>query len=646
MNCPRDSTASLRGQQRGTVATTIAGGCAGPSDVARPSIALATKAIWNRWARTLVHRRNSTDPFGLVCISALAGTQVHRRTRQSRPGWSGSTGSVRVVPQVEPVHAQASLAALAQPFSFRRPRAPMHPGYWLPINVVAVAEGNAEENRDPERFEAPPDAAALVDICGLSMRFGLFTALDNVSFKIYSARVTALLGHNGAGKTTLMGAITGVLKPTCGTIEFGGGERDAAAKGTGFCQQFDVFFPDLTVLEHLTYFGQMQGRWGDELKESIRETLEAVKLTDKMYSFPTQLSGGMKRRLSICVALVSKPKLLILDEPTTGMDPETRRSIWDLLSVLRKDTTILLSYARHGRGRSTCRPDRHAELRKARVRWLASIPQEVLRDVGAVIAMSRSASSATAGVGYTISLNTESADFDLEETLNIIRETAPNAIAQDAKQGSTAIALQTTEHKGLAKMFSELEKNSERLGIASFGVTIATMADAYIKYFEALAESEGVTIEKIKNAKLHLVELARKDFVEYYSHYAYGITYNATTSFLAAVDREGTYSCLMCRRQCRQSSMVHSFACVYGVDFVGKNPPWILVRSIIRDCTWQPPRVASKTGYERAGDNLDPLLPHYLARGHATFTSPCRDESLAYTKIAGWRLTGTRGGSS
>ncbi|KAH7979939.1 hypothetical protein HPB49_012080 [Dermacentor silvarum] len=89
-----------------------------------PNFALPTKAIWYRWARTLVHRRNSTDPLSLVRISALAGTQVHRGTLQSRPGRSGSTGSVRVVPQVEPVHALASLAALAQPFSFRSPELP------------------------------------------------------------------------------------------------------------------------------------------------------------------------------------------------------------------------------------------------------------------------------------------------------------------------------------------------------------------------------------------------------------------------------------------------------------------------------------------------------------------------------------------
>ncbi|XP_065292606.1 phospholipid-transporting ATPase ABCA3-like isoform X2 [Dermacentor albipictus] len=510
------------------------------------------------------------------------------------------------------------------------------PGYWLPANVVAVTEVIQEENRDPERFEVAPDIAALVDIRGVSMKFGLFTALDNVSFKIYSDQVTALLGHNGAGKTTLMSCITGLLKPSCGTIKFGGGESAGAAKDTGFCQQFDVFFPDMTVLEHLVYFGQMQGRWGDELRKDIGEILKAVVLTDKMYSFPAQLSGGMKRRLSLSIALVAKPKLLILDEPTTGMDPETRRSVWDLLSMLRKDTTILLS----------THDMEEAEVLADRIVMLSS--GKLVCD-GTPAFLKKSC-----GVGYTICLNTEPAKFDLEKTLGIVRETVPNAIAQDSKQGSTTITLQTTEHKGFAKMFDQLEKNAERLGIASFGVTIATMADAYVKiatdwvpneggddqhentapvesapqaplivhtnnagslqrlrallskrllywyrspmtivlgwilpvvlfvlaaktvfqnqtrlipkrsgakanapdmlelrsnvhfgsargfveeapatnfskYFEALARSEGATIEKIKNAKRDLVQMARKDFLDYYRHYAYGITYNANT---------------------------------------------------------------------------------------------------------------------
>ncbi|XP_037561127.1 uncharacterized protein LOC119440274 [Dermacentor silvarum] len=207
----------------------------------------------------------------------------------------------------------------------------------------------------------------------------------------------------------------------------------------------------------------MQGRWGDELNKSIQETLEAVRLTDKTNAFPPQLSGGMKRRLSIAIALAAKPKLLILDEPTTGMDPETRRSIWDLLSALRKDTTILLS----------THDMEEAEVLADRIVMLSS---GKLVCAGSPAFLKRSC-----GVGYTISVNTESADFDLKETLSIVREIAPGALLQDVKQGTTTLALQTIEHKGFAKMFKQLEEESDRLGIASFGISVATMADAYIK---------------------------------------------------------------------------------------------------------------------------------------------------------------------
>ncbi|KAH6937741.1 hypothetical protein HPB50_003748 [Hyalomma asiaticum] len=338
----------------------------------------------------------------------------------------------------------------------------MQPGYWMPPKVIPVAEVDVE-NRDPERFSTLPDLAPAVEIRALTVRFGTFTALDRVSFKIYSTQVTALLGHNGAGKTTLMSTITGLLKPTLGAVEFPGGESDSRGNCVGFCQQFDVLFPDLTVMEHLLYFGQLQGWSGDELKKSIDHTLEAVKLADKANSFPSQLSGGMKRRLSMSIALVTKPKLLILDEPTTGMDPETRRSIWDLLSEVRNDTTILLS----------THDMEEAEVLADRIVMLSS-GKLVCAGTPAFLKQS-------CGVGYTINVNTESPDFDLKETLDIVRETAPNAILQDVKQGTTTLALQTTEHKGFAKMFQKLEEEGERLGITSFGVSVATMTDAYIK---------------------------------------------------------------------------------------------------------------------------------------------------------------------
>ncbi|XP_075742280.1 phospholipid-transporting ATPase ABCA3 [Rhipicephalus microplus] len=523
------------------------------------------------------------------------------------------------------------------PWATAYPQSPLFivmPNYWMPAKVLPEVEGDVQK-RDPERFEAPPDLAAAVDIRALTVSFGSFTANDKVSFKIYTTQVTALLGHNGAGKTTLMSAITGLLKPTSGVIEFPGGDGDAH-NSTGFCQQFDVLFPDLTVREHLVYFGQLRNVDSEELNKSIDKTLEAVKLTDKACSFPSQLSGGMKRRLSISIALVARPKLLILDEPTTGMDPETRRSIWDLVGELRNNTSILLST--HDMEEADVLADRIVMLSSGKV----------------VCAGSPAFLKQACGVGYTISVNTESGDFDLNETLHIVRKTAPHAVVQNEKQGTTMLALQTTDHKGFAEMFKKLERNSKRLGIASFGVTVATMADVYIKInklwvphdgdeeqhgstrsqgthqssltahmniatsangiqrlralfrkralywtrspltiilgsivpvvlfylacfglhlprshrtssaasvglpqtvelrssvhfgaarcfveeapavnkflenFEALAISEGATIDKLEDAKWNLLEFARKDFVKYYTYYAYGITSNAT----------------------------------------------------------------------------------------------------------------------
>ncbi|KAL1450331.1 hypothetical protein MTO96_043931, partial [Rhipicephalus appendiculatus] len=338
------------------------------------------------------------------------------------------------------------------PWATTYPQSPLFifmPSYWMSAKALPEGEHDAQK-RDPKRFEAPPDLAAAVNIRALTMRFGSFTVFEKLSFKIYSTQVTALLGHNGAGKTTLMSTITGE-----------------------YYSQFDVLFPDLTVREHLVYFGQLRSVSNQELNKRIGETLEAVKLTDKAGSFASQLSGGMKRRLSISIALIDRPKLLILDEPTTGMDPETRRSIWDLLGEIRNNMSILLST--HDMEEADVLADRIVMLSSGKL----------------VCAGSPAFLKQACGVGYTISVNTESGHFDLKETLHLLRKTAPHAIVQEEKQGTTTIALQTTEHKGFAQMFKKLEKNSERLGIASFGVTVATMSDAYIKINKLWVPHDG-----------------------------------------------------------------------------------------------------------------------------------------------------------
>ncbi|KAL1442331.1 hypothetical protein MTO96_007830 [Rhipicephalus appendiculatus] len=150
--------------------------------------------------------------------------------------------------------------------------------------------------------------------------YGDFVALNNVNMATYKSQVTVLLGHNGAGKTTLMNILTGFIEPNSGSVLVSGRDvRSAGFERMGFCPQFDALFADLTVSEHLSYFGGIKGLDSEVLPRRIHELLKDVRLADKANALPEELSGGMKRKLCIALALLTRPKVLILDEPTAGI---------------------------------------------------------------------------------------------------------------------------------------------------------------------------------------------------------------------------------------------------------------------------------------------------------------------------------------
>ncbi|KAH8036677.1 hypothetical protein HPB51_003929 [Rhipicephalus microplus] len=219
--------------------------------------------------------------------------------------------------------------------------------YWR-LESEDTAEEVVKAHRDASRFEAlPPDSKVVIAINNLTKVYGYKPALNGVDLKVYDSKITVLLGHNGAGKTTLMSILTGVQAPTSGVAIVCGfnvtKQRYQVRQRVSFCQQTDIFFEDLTCSENLLYFGSLKGVHGRRLAESVRDTLKLVGLQDKSGSMPRQLSGGMKRRMSIAMTLVSEPELVILDEPTAGMDPETRRNVWDALQDVAKKRTLLLS---------------------------------------------------------------------------------------------------------------------------------------------------------------------------------------------------------------------------------------------------------------------------------------------------------------
>ena len=184
---------------------------------------------------------------------------------------------------------------------------------------------------------------------GLEKRFGEFRAVDGVSFNVREGEVFGFLGQNGAGKTTTMKMIQCVSPRTGGKLEVFGMDVDThqqeIKKLLGVAPQENNLDPDFTVYENLMVYSRYFDMPKDEAKEIIDELLDFFQLSEKKDTLIEKISGGMKRRLMLARALVNRPKLLVLDEPTIGLDPQARHLIWDQIKSMRdKGNTITVSY--------------------------------------------------------------------------------------------------------------------------------------------------------------------------------------------------------------------------------------------------------------------------------------------------------------
>lgn len=173
------------------------------------------------------------------------------------------------------------------------------------------------------------------------------SVLQDLSFAIQSGEVYGLLGPNGAGKTTTINLICGLLTADRGQIEINNQPVSSATKALiGIAPQDNLLYRSLTCQENLDFFARIYGLSRRQRQEQIPQCLEAVNLLDRANSLAATLSGGMQRRLSIAIALVHQPKLVILDEPTTGLDIEARYEVWELIRRLKEQgiTTLLTTH--------------------------------------------------------------------------------------------------------------------------------------------------------------------------------------------------------------------------------------------------------------------------------------------------------------
>ena len=184
----------------------------------------------------------------------------------------------------------------------------------------------------------------------LSKNYGDFVAVDKISFSAGKGTVFGLLGPNGAGKSTAINCISGLLQPTSGHASVAGhdtvSDGKAARQNLGVVPQEIALYEDLSAIENLRYWGKAYGLRGDTLDERVAEVLEHIGLADRAKDLPKEFSGGMKRRLNFGCGVVHKPPAILLDEPTVGVDPQSRARLFDLVEAER-DAGACILYTTH-----------------------------------------------------------------------------------------------------------------------------------------------------------------------------------------------------------------------------------------------------------------------------------------------------------
>lgn len=184
----------------------------------------------------------------------------------------------------------------------------------------------------------------------LHKSFNDYKAVNGVSFTIRRGEIFGLLGPNGAGKTTTIRILSTVLRPDSGDAILGGysirDNDEAVRKLIGSCPQELALYPDLSALENLVFFGRMEGLSGREAQSQAMANLELMGLAERAKWRVSKFSGGMKRRVNLAIALMGHPQFLFLDEPTVGIDPQSRNNIYETIEGLR-DTGMTILYTTH-----------------------------------------------------------------------------------------------------------------------------------------------------------------------------------------------------------------------------------------------------------------------------------------------------------
>ncbi|XP_042371438.1 phospholipid-transporting ATPase ABCA1 [Plectropomus leopardus] len=383
----------------------------------------------------------------------------------------------------------------------------------------------APTDQDEDHIEPEPSNLILgVSIRNLVKIYkkGAKLAVNHLNLKFYEGQITSFLGHNGAGKTTTISVLTGLFPPTSGTVYIKGmdirHDMDIIRRTLGVCPQHNVLFDILTVEEHVWFYGCLKGLSETEVKAELDTLLEDVGLLHKRHEQTKNLSGGMQRKLSVAIAFVGGSKVVVLDEPTAGVDPYSRRGIWDLLLKYRKDRTIILST--HYMDEAELLGDRIAIISQGKLcccgsplflksclgsgYYLTVVKREGLdtsTPSSTSICTSNSISTnklpplkdSESSMSEDTGLGSEESSSYLAALLSLAQHHIPGArlVEESAREAVVNLPQTAAKDSSLAVFLSELDQRLTELGISSYGLSDSALEEIFLR----VAEETGVDVE-------------------------------------------------------------------------------------------------------------------------------------------------------
>ncbi|KAM9137819.1 phospholipid-transporting ATPase ABCA1 isoform 1-T2 [Pangshura tecta] len=351
-------------------------------------------------------------------------------------------------------------------------------------------------------------------------RDGKKVAVDGLTLNFFEGQITSFLGHNGAGKTTTMSILTGLFPPTSGTAFILGkdirAELSTIRQNLGVCPQHNVLFDLLTVEEHIWFYARLKGLSEKKVKEEMQQMVMDVGLPHKLKARTSKLSGGMQRKLSVALAFVGGSKVVILDEPTAGVDPYSRRGIWELLLKYRHGRTIILST--HHMDEADILGDRIAIISNGKLCCVGSslfLKNQlgtgyyltlVKKDVDSSLSSCRNSSSTVSYLKKDDSVSQSSSDAGLgsdheSDTLtvdvsvisNLIMKHVPEArlVEEIGHELTYVLPYEAAREGAFVELFHEIDDRLSDLGISSYGISETTLEEIFLK----VAEDNGVDAE-------------------------------------------------------------------------------------------------------------------------------------------------------